>query len=67
MAQIDTIKLFFFLTGDFCATIGMQIFLNQAHASHRLALTWFLRIASVRECLYACVFVCVSAPKAINN
>ena len=37
-------------------------FLNQARA-------WFLRIASVHKCLYACVFVCVcvSAPKAINN
>ena len=39
-------------------------FLNQASA-------WFLRIASVREYLYACVFVgvyvCASAPKAINN
>ena len=33
-------------------------FLNQAHA-------WFLRIASVREHLYACV--CVPAPEAINN
>ena len=32
---------------------------------------WFLRIASVRKCLYVCVcvYVClrVSAPKAINN
>ena len=28
---------------------------------------WFLRIASVRECLYARVCVCVSAPEAINN
>ena len=26
-------------------------FLNQAHA-------WFLRIASIHECLYTCVFVC---------
>ena len=39
-----------------------HIFLNQACA-------WFLSIASVRECLYACVcvFACVSAPKAMNN
>ena len=29
------------------------------------ACAWFLRITSVRECLYA--YVCVSAPKAINN
>ena len=32
---------------------------------------WFHRIASVRELLYVCVFVCVcvcmSAPEAINN
>ena len=36
-------------------------FLNQSRAGHRLARAWFLRIASVRECLYACVcmFVCV--------
>ena len=32
------------------------LFLNQARA-------WFLRIASVREL----VFVCVSAPEAVNN
>ena len=35
------------------------------------ARAWFLRIASVHECLYACVLacvcVCVSAPEAINN
>ena len=44
-------------------------FLNQACAGHRPVCAWFLRIASVRECLYACVFVCVcvSAPEAINN
>ena len=39
-------------------------FLNQAHA-------WFLRIASVHKCMYACVCVCVCvcvpAPEAINN
>ena len=28
------------------------VFLNQAHA-------WFLKIASVRKCLYVCVFACV--------
>ena len=30
---------------------------------------WFFRIASVHECLYACMFayVCVSTPEAINN
>ena len=38
----------------------MQIFLNQACA-------WFLRIASVCECLYACVcvFACVSVPRLL--
>ena len=30
-------------------------FLNQAHASHRPACAWFLKIASVHEFLYACV------------
>ena len=33
--------------------------------------TWFLRIASVHECLYVCMcvcaLVCVSAPEAINK
>ena len=33
--------------------------LNQARAGRKPARAWFLRIASVRECLYACVFVCV--------
>ena len=32
--------------------ISNIMFLNQAHA-------WFLRIASVRECLYVCMSVCV--------
>ena len=38
-------------------------------AHQLLACAWFLIIASVRECQYACVcvFVCVSAPEAINN
>ena len=46
-----------------------KIFLNQAHTSHRPAHTWFIRIASVRERLHACLCVCVfvSTPKAINN
>ena len=34
-------------------------FLNQACAGHRPVRAWFLRIASVRECLYACVCVCL--------
>ena len=44
-------------------------FLNQARASRRPACAWFLRIVSVHECLYACVFacVCLSAPEAMNN
>ena len=33
--------------------------LNQACARHRLACAWFLKIASVRECLYVCVCVCL--------
>ena len=46
-------------------------FLNQAHAGRRPVRAWFLRIASVHECLHARVFVsvcvCVSTPEAINN
>ena len=41
-------------------TLSLAIFLNQACA-------WFLRIASVHECLYPHVCVHVSAPEAINN
>ena len=37
----------------------MKLFLNQAHA-------WFLRIASVRELLYVCVFVCVCPPPRLS-
>ena len=36
------------------------MFLNQAHA-------WFLEIVSVRMSVCVCVFVCASAPEAINN
>ena len=45
-------------------------FLNQARAGHRLACTWFLRIAlsaNVGMLACVCVCVCVSAPEAINN
>ena len=38
---------------------ALQKFLNQAHAGLWLARAWFLRIASVCECLYACVLACV--------
>ena len=43
------------------------VFLNQARVGRRPARAWFLRIASVREWLYACVFVCVcvSAPRLL--
>ena len=44
--------------------------LNQARAGHRLALAWFIKIDPVwiigmHVCV--CIYVCVSAPKAINN
>ena len=43
-------------------------FLNQAHAGLWPAHTWFLKIDPVRIVgMRACVRVCVSAPKAINN
>ena len=56
----------------FLVNITRVKFLNQAHASHRPARTWFLKIDPVRivsMCVCVCVFacVCVSAPKAINN
>ena len=41
-------------------------FLNQACASHRPALTWFLKIDPVRI-VGTCACMCVSAPEAINN
>ena len=54
-----------------------QRFLNQMRASLWPVHAWFLRIATVRECLYDCVCVCacvcvrvcvcVSAPEAINK
>ena len=43
--------------------VAVKELLNQARAGRRPARAWFLRIASVRELLYACV----SAPEAINN
>ena len=51
-----------------------KLFLNQAHAGHKPACTWFLKIDPVRiirmcVCLGVCVclHVCVSTPEAINN
>ena len=44
------------------------LFLNQARAGRRPAYAWFLKIDPVRIVgMRACVRVCVSAPKAINN
>ena len=40
-------------------TFGVLLFLNQARAGHSPARAWFLRIASVRELQYVCLFVCV--------
>ena len=42
------------------------MFLNQVCAGLAASAHLFLINATVRECLYACVFVYVSAPKAIN-
>ena len=42
-------------------------FFNQGRAGYRPVHAWFLIIASVRECLYVYVCMCVSAPEAMNN
>ena len=44
-------------------------FLNQARAGRRPARAWFPNVDPVRTsvCMCVCVFVCVSAPEAINN
>ena len=41
------------------AHVAVDSFLNQACMGYRPVRAWFLRIASVHECLYARVFVCV--------
>ena len=46
---------------------AVKDFLNQARAGRRPAHAWFLEIDPVRERLYVCLRVCVSAPEAINN
>ena len=43
----------------------LWMILNQAHTSLWPARAWFLKIASVQECLY--VYVCVSTPEAMNS
>ena len=43
------------------------IYLDQARAGHKPVRALFLSIASVRERLYVCLCVCVSAPEAMNN
>ena len=40
------------------------VFLNQVHAGHRPAHTWFLKIDPYQSSVMC---VCVSAPEAINN
>ena len=49
-----------------------QNLLNQARAGRRPARAWFLkidpvRIVGMRVRVCVCVYVCVSAPEAINN
>ena len=46
---------------------GHILFSNQAHAGLWLAHTWFLKIHSVKMSECVRVFVCASAPGAINN
>jgi len=46
------------------------MFLNQARAGQSPARDWFLEITFVRDVSMlacVCVYVCVSAPEAINN
>ena len=40
-------------------SIVSMLLLNQARTGRRPVRAWFFRIASVRECRYACVCVCV--------
>ena len=52
----------------YCCTLKVVLLLlNQARTGHRPVCAWFLRIAFVRKCLYACVFacVCVSAQRLL--
>ena len=52
------------LIRQMCILSKLQIFKPGARRPQR---AWFLIIASVRECLYVYVCVCVSAPEAMNN
>ena len=49
----------------FTRYLYMLVFLNQARAGLRPARAWFLEIDPVRERLYVCVCVCVSAPRLL--
>ena len=48
-----------------------HVFLNLERAGRRPARAWFLKIDMVRTsvcvCVYVCLSVCVSAPRAIKN
>ena len=43
------------------------VLLNQAHTSHRPVHAWFLKIASVHECMYACMCVCPPPRLPLTN
>jgi len=47
-----------------CPRHSILEFLSQARAGQRPARDWFLEIAFVRD---VSIFVCASAPEAINN
>ena len=52
-----------------CVQIGV-CFIRVFHKTALLnqpVCAWFLRIASVHECVCVCVFACVSALEAMNN
>ena len=61
------------LSISFIVVLGQEVtrFLNQAHAGHRPAFAWFLKIVSLwmSVCVCVCVYVCmcVPAPAAIKN
>ena len=56
-----------FIIANRDAKLIIFVFLNQARATLWPAHTWFPKFEPVWTSECVCVFVCVSAPEAINN